>query len=54
MTPEEIEALKADIKAKKEEALEKHQESRAKMADAKKLVNDIIAKAKAKEKAVKK
>ncbi len=54
MTPEEIEELKAQFKVKKAEHEEKHQEVRGKLADAKKLVNDIIAKAKAKEKAVKK
>jgi len=54
MTPEEIEELKAQIKVKKAEHEEKHQESRAKATEAKKLVDAIIAKAKAKEKAVKK
>jgi len=47
MTPEEV-------KVKKAEHEEKHQELKKEMADAKKLVDDIIAKAKAKEKAVKK
>ncbi len=47
MTPEEV-------KAKKVEREADHQESRSKMAEAKKLVDDIIAKAKSKEKAVKK
>ncbi len=46
MTPEEEKKLE-DIKAKKAERDVKHQESRAKMDEVKKEVDDLIAKAKA-------
>lgn len=47
MTPEELEELKADIKAKKAERDVEHQELRAEMNEKKKEIDDLITKAKA-------
>jgi len=47
MTPEEVEKKKEEIKAKKAGLEEEHQKSRQTMAEAKKEVDDLIAKAKA-------
>lgn len=47
MTPEEMEAIKAQIKIKKAEHGEKHIEENQKLVDAKKEVDALIKKAKA-------